>query len=302
MSFRPRRSVLYMPGSNQRALEKSRTLKADTLIFDLEDAVSPDKKHLARDQVVAAIQAGGYGGREIIVRVNGLDSEWGEDDIAAVAISGADGICLPKIENEIEVEAAIKLLNDAGAPSTLQVWVMIETPLGVQNVSLIAGADAKISVIVMGTTDLAYELRVPHTDDRIGLQYALSRCVVAARAHGKEILDGVYLNIHDESGFESASLQGKHLGFDGKTLIHPSQIATTNRIFGLDDDDVLHARKVIDAWREAEAEGKAVVLVDGQLIEAMHVEDARRQISIVDMMVQLEAESISNCENQGPVR
>lgn len=288
MSFRPRRSVLYMPGSNQRALDKSRTLKADTLIFDLEDAVSPDKKQLAREQVVAAIQLGGYGKREIIVRVNGLDSEWGEDDITAAAVSGADGICLPKIENEIEVEAAVKLLNDAGAPSTMQIWVMIETPLGVHNVNHIAGADARISVMVMGTTDLAYELHVPHTEDRIGLQYALSRCVVAARVHGKEVLDGVYLNIDDQSGFISASEQGRQLGFDGKTLIHPSQIAAANRIFGLSDNDVVHAHTVINAWREAEAEGKAVVLVDGQLIEAMHVEEARRQIGIADMMLQLE--------------
>ncbi|MEH6559003.1 MAG: CoA ester lyase [Oceanicoccus sp.] len=290
MSFRPRRSVLYMPGSNQRALEKSRTLKADTLIFDLEDAVSPDKKHLARQQVVAALKAGGYGKREIIVRVNGLDSEWGEDDITAVAVSGAAGICLPKIENEIEVEAAVKLLNDAGAPGAMQVWVMIETPLGVQNVNHIAGADARISVMVMGTTDLAYELHVPHTDDRIGLQYALSRCVVAARVHGKDILDGVYLNIKNENGFLLASEQGRHLGFDGKTLIHPSQIAAANQIFGLSDDDVIHARKVIAAWRDAEADGKAVVLVDGRLIEAMHVEEARRQIGIADMMIQLGTE------------
>lgn len=290
MSFRPRRSVLYMPGSNQRALEKSRTLKADTLIFDLEDAVSPDKKHLARKQVVAALKAGGYGKREIIVRVNGLDSEWGEDDITAAAVSGAAGICLPKIENEIEVEAAVKLLSDAGAPSTMQIWVMIETPLGVQNVNYIAGADARISVMVMGTTDLAYELHVPHTDDRIGLQYALSRCVVAARVHGKDILDGVYLNIKNENGFLLASQQGRNLGFDGKTLIHPSQIAAANRIFGLSDDDVVHARKVIGAWRDAEAEGKAVVLVDGRLIEAMHVEEARRHIGIADMMMQLGAE------------
>ncbi|MEH6910987.1 MAG: CoA ester lyase [Oceanicoccus sp.] len=290
MSFRPRRSVLYMPGSNQRALEKSRTLKADTLIFDLEDAVSPDKKHLARQQVVAALKAGGYGKREIIVRVNGLDSEWGEDDITAVAVSGAAGICLPKIENEIEVEAAVKLLNDAGAPGAMQVWVMIETPLGVQNVNHIAGADTRISVMVMGTTDLAYELHVPHTDDRIGLQYALSRCVVAARVHGKDILDGVYLNIKNENGFLLASEQGRHLGFDGKTLIHPSQIAAANQIFGLSDDDVIHARKVIAAWRDAEADGKAVVLVDGRLIEAMHVEEARRQIGIADMMIQLGTE------------
>jgi len=279
-----------MPGSNQRALEKSRSLKADALIFDLEDAVSPDQKSLAREQVVAAVQAGGYGKREIIVRVNGLDSEWAEADILAVAVSGADGICLPKIENEVEIETVVRMLADAGAPVTMQIWVMIETPLGVQNVNHIAAADGRVSVIVMGTTDLAYELHLTHTDDRIGLHYALSRCVVAARIHGKEILDGVYLDIHDGSGFERVGRQGKSLGFDGKTLIHPSQIEAANHLFGLSDADEIHARKVIDAWEKTAEEGKAVVLVDGKLIESMHAEEARRQIAIADVIAQLEAE------------
>ena len=276
MTTRPRRSVLYMPGSNQRALEKARTLPADSLVLDLEDSVGPEKKVVARDQVMAAVSAGGYGYREIIIRANSLDSEWGEDDIRAIALSGADGLCLPKVENQAQVETAINLLNDAGAPASMQVWVMIETPLGVTNVQQIASASARITVIAMGTTDLSKELRVT---DRIGLLYSLSQCVLAARAYNKEILDGVYLDLHNDQGFTDTCVQGKHLGFDGKTLIHPKQLAAANEVFGPSANDIERAENMIAAWKLAEAEGKGVVVVDGKLVEAMHIDEARRHLA-----------------------
>ncbi|WP_339339408.1 CoA ester lyase [uncultured Oceanicoccus sp.] len=276
MTTRPRRSVLYMPGSNQRALEKARTLPADSLVLDLEDSVGPEKKVAARDQVMAAVSAGGYGYREIIIRANSLDSEWGEDDIRAIALSGADGLCLPKVENQAQVEAAINLLNDAGAPASMQVWVMIETPLGVTNIQQIASASARITVIAMGTTDLSKELRVT---DRIGLLYSLSQCVLAARAYNKEILDGVYLDLHNDQGFTDTCVQGKHLGFDGKTLIHPKQLAAANQVFGPSANDIERAENMIAAWKLAEAEGKGVVVVDGKLVEAMHIDEARRHLA-----------------------
>ncbi|ARN73011.1 HpcH/HpaI aldolase/citrate lyase family protein [Oceanicoccus sagamiensis] len=287
MPVRPRRSVLYMPGSNQRALEKARTLAADTLVLDLEDSVGPEKKVEARDMVVAAVKAGGYGKREIIIRANSLDSEWGEDDVRAIGLSGADGVCLPKIENEAEVEAAIKVLNDVGAPETMQVWVMIETPLGVTNIHQIASSDARMTVIAMGTTDLAKELRVPHRPDRIGLLHSLSQCVLAARAHDKEILDGVYLDLQNDAGFTEVCQQGRDLGFDGKTLIHPKQLAAANDVFGPGADDIERAEKIIAAWKLAEAEGKGVVVVDGKLVEGMHVDEAKRHLLLAEKIAAL---------------
>jgi citrate lyase subunit beta / citryl-CoA lyase len=287
MPVRPRRSVLYMPGSNQRALEKARSLAADALVLDLEDSVGPEKKAQARELVVNAVKAGGYGRREIIIRANTLDSEWAEQDIRAIALSGADAICLPKVENEAEVEKVINILNDAGAPESMQLWVMIETPLGVQNINRIVAVDARLTVIVMGTTDLAKELRVPHTPDRIGLQYSLGRCVMAAGANNKEILDGVYIDLQDQPGFIAACQQGCDLGFDGKTLIHPSQLEAANTIFGPSDQQLLRARKIIDAWKDVAAQGDGVVVVDGKLVEAMHVDEAKRQLAVATAITEL---------------
>jgi len=269
-----------MPASNQRALEKARTLAADALVFDLEDAVGPSAKEEARGLAVAAVKSAAYGHREIIVRANSLDTEWGEADVRAIAQSGADGICMPKVEHAAEVEAVIKLLNEAAAPATMQVWVMIETPLGVQNINEIVAADSRMTVVVMGTTDLAKDLRVPHTADRLGLQHALSRCVLAARIYNKDILDGVYLDLKDAEGFAASCAQGRSLGFDGKTLIHPNQLEAANRAFGLDEADLLHAQRVIDAWEIAAAEGKGVAVVDGKLVEAMHIDEARRDLAM----------------------
>lgn len=278
MTLRPRRSVLYMPGSNARALEKARTLAADALVLDLEDAVAPDQKTAAREQVLAAVNAGGYGNRELVVRVNGFDTAWGRDDIVAFANAPIAALCLPKVETSEEVNAVVQLLKQEA--STLTLWVMAETPRGVLNIDEICGAHARVEVVVMGTSDLAKELRVPHTPDRLGLQTSLQLCVLAARAHGLDILDGVYLDIKDEQGYREACEQGVALGFDGKTLIHPSQIEAANKAFAPTPEVVDRARRILEAWREAEAEGKAVAVVDGKLVENLHVAEAERHLAI----------------------
>lgn len=280
MPHRPRRSVLYMPGSNLRALDKAKTLPADTLILDLEDAVSPDAKALARQQVVASIQAGGYGNRELVVRVNGLDTDWGMDDIRAVATSGANAICLPKVEAAAEVEELVRLLDDAGAPETMKIWIMSETPKGVLNINEVAASHWRLAVIVMGTSDLAKDLRVPHTPDRLGFLTSLGLCLLAARANNVDILDGVYLDLDDEPGYRASCVQGRELGFDGKTLIHPKQLSAANEVFGPSADELTRCEKIIAAWAEAEAGGQGVVLVDGKLVESLHVEEARRLLVI----------------------
>lgn len=280
MQYRPRRSVLYMPGANQRALEKARSLPADSLVLDLEDAVAPAMKATARQQIAAALAAGGYDHRELVVRINGLGSEWAEDDIKMVAASGADALCLPKVESAAQVQQAAQLLDAAGAADALAIWVMAETPLGILNIQQIAAAHTRVAVIVMGTSDLAKELRVAHTPGREGLLTSLSLCVLAARAHDLEILDGVYLDLDDEAGFADSCEQGRAIGFDGKTLIHPKQIAAANQAFGPAHQELERARRIITAWDEAQAQGKAVVLVDDKLVEVLHVEEARRLLEI----------------------
>jgi citrate lyase subunit beta/citryl-CoA lyase len=279
-----------MPASNQRALEKAQGLAADVLVFDLEDSVGPEKKSSARALAVAAVQSSSYGSREIIVRANSLASEWGEADVRAIAQSGADGICLPKVETAKEIDAVIKLLQACGAPVTMQLWVMIETPLGVENIHQILAADQRVAVVVMGTTDLAKELRVPHTPERLGLQYSLGRCVHAARSCQREILDGVYLDLKDAAGFVASCQQGRELGFDGKTLIHPSQLVGANEVYGISGAELERAKKIIQAWQLAAAEGKGVAVVDGKLVEVMHVDESRRQLEIAAVIEQLAGE------------
>ncbi len=280
MSLKPRRSVLYMPGSNARALEKAKTLNADTLVLDLEDAVAPDQKQAARAQVVAAVNKGGYGDREMVIRVNGLDTHWCEDDIRAVAGTQVSAICLPKIEAAEQVVEVVRQLDGAGADPAMEVWAMIETPKGVINVNQIAAAHPRLTLLMMGTSDLAKEMRVPHTADRIGFVSALSQCVLAARAQGLDVLDGVHLSLDDEVGFRAICVQGRQLGFDGKTLIHPKQLAVANEVFGPDADAVDKAGRIIEAFREAEAQGKGVVVVDGKLVENLHVDEALRTLKI----------------------
>ncbi|MEE4660533.1 MAG: CoA ester lyase [Halieaceae bacterium] len=273
------RSALYMPGINQRAMDKARELPCDAVIFDLEDAVPPERKQEARGLVLAQLAAGGYGDRMLVVRANGLGSPWGEEDLHALGAEGVERVCLPKVSGSPDLQRAFTLLQHAGASKTLKLWAMVETPEGVSRVEEICAFE-RLEMLVMGTTDLANELRVPHRPDRLGLQYALSRCVNAARARRVAVLDGVFLDIGDEAGLAAVCEQGRALGFDGKTLIHPAQIAAANTAFGVSEEDVARARRVVEAWEKAEAEGKAVALLDGSLLEAMHVEDARRILSL----------------------
>ena len=273
-----------MPGSNARALEKARSLDADVLILDLEDAVSPAQKAVARDQVLAAVTEGGYGRRELVVRVNGFDTEWGRKDIEAFANAPISALCLPKVESAAEIHAVVQVLQQAGANANLKLWAMAETPRGVLAVSEIAGAHPRMDAIVLGTSDLAKDLRVPHTPQRLGMLTSLGMCVLAARAHGIDVFDGVHLDLDDENGLHTACEQGVELGFDGKTLIHPKQIAVTNQLFSPSSDTLARAEKIRLAWQAAEAEGKGVVLVDGRLVEALHVEEAVRVLAIAEQI------------------
>jgi citrate lyase subunit beta/citryl-CoA lyase len=269
-----------MPGSNERALEKARSLPADGLILDLEDAVAPEAKALARKQVVAAVKAGGFGRREVIVRVNGLDTEWASDDIQAAATSGADAILFPKIQTAADVLQANLLLEQAGAPEALPIWIMAETPRCILNIDSIAGASPRLACIVAGTSDLGRELRIRPTPARDGAVGALTMIVLAARAHGLDALDGVHLDLADEAGYEAVCRQGRDMGFDGKTLIHPKQIEGANRAFAPSPAELEAARTIVDAWKEARAEGKGIVVVNGRLVEKLHVDEAERMIAL----------------------
>ncbi len=286
---RPRRSVLYMPGSNARALEKGRTLAADGLILDLEDAVAPDAKEMARQQIGAALKAGGYGARELIVRVNGLESPWGYDDIVAAAGFGADAILLPKVESAGAVHQAETIMEASGAPQALSVWCMMETPLGMLHAEEIAEASPRVGALVMGTSDLAKELYAAHTRDRLPMITSLGLCMLAARAAGIAILDGVHLDLGDDEGFAYSCRQGKELGFDGKTLIHPKTIDVANEVFGPSEEEVEWSRTIIAAHAEAEKDGKGIVVVDGKLIENLHVLNAKRVVAMAEAIRDMES-------------
>jgi len=285
---RPRRSVLYMPGSNTRAMEKARGLPADALILDLEDAVAPDAKAMARANVATAVRAGGYGRRELVVRVNGLATPWGYDDLAAAAVMKVDAVLLPKVESADMVRQAEALLVAAGAPSSLALWCMMETPLGMLHAEEIAASSPRVAALVMGTSDLAKDLHARHTRERLPMITALGLCLLAARAYRLAALDGVHLDLADDTGFAESCRQGRELGFDGKTLIHPKTIAAANDAFAPTQEEVEWSRRVIAAHAEAEAAGKGVVLVDGKLIENLHVEDARRTVLLADQITEME--------------
>lgn len=282
IAIRPRRSVLYMPGSNPRALDKGRGLAADGLILDLEDAVAPDAKAAARIAIRDALAVGGYGRRELVVRTNALASPWGYDDLVMAATCGADAVLLPKVESADSVRQAESVLRAAGAPDGLAIWCMMETPLGMLRAAEIAGASPRLGALVMGTSDLAKDLHAAHTRDRLPMITSLGLCLLAARAHGLAILDGVHLDLDDEEGFAHACRQGRELGFDGKTLIHPRTIAACNAAFSPGAEEVAQARRIIDAHAAAVAEGKGVVVVDGRLVENLHVESARRLVALAD--------------------
>ena len=279
---RPRRSVLYMPGSNARALDKGRGLPADALIMDLEDAVAPGAKVEARELILEALEAGGYGHREIVIRVNGLDSPWGHDDLVMAARANADAVLLPKVESADMVRRAESILKAAGAPDSLAIWCMIETPRGILHAEEIADASRRLTVLVMGTSDLAKDLHCAHTEMRLPMLYSLSTCVLAARAAGLAILDGVHLDLSDDDGYRKSCRLGLEMGFDGKTLIHPKTIEVANEVFAPSAEDVAWARKIIAAYHDAVARGSAVVLVDGKLIENLHVEGAERIVRLVE--------------------
>jgi len=288
-SLRPRRSVLYMPGSNARALEKARTLPADGLILDLEDAVAPAAKETARAQAVAALRAGRYRPREVIVRVNGLATAWGHADLVAAASAGADAVLLPKVESADAVRQALAVLTTAGAPPELALWAMMETPRAMLHADEIAAASPRLAALVMGTSDLAKELRAAHTAMRLPLLTALGLCLLAARVHGLAILDGVFLDLQDEAGFEAACRQGAELGFDGKTLIHPNQIGPANRAFSPSEAELARARRIIEAHEAARLRGEGVVVLDGRLIEELHVREARRQVQLAEAIAAMGA-------------
>ena len=279
---RPRRSVLYMPGANARAMEKSRTLPADALIFDLEDAVAPDAKVTARTQVIQAVETGGYGKREILIRTNGLNTPWGYDDLVATATAGANAVLLPKVESAEVVRQAESVLLSHGAPSDLTIWCMMETPRGMLHAEEIVDASPRLGGLVMGTSDLAKDLQAQHTAMRLPLITALGLCMLAARAARIAILDGVFLDLNDHEGFVDSCRQGAELGFDGKTLIHPKQLAAANEVFAPSEEELRLSRRIIQTYAEAEAEGKGVVLVDGKLIEKLHVDHAKRVVALAE--------------------
>ena len=290
-SVRPRRSMLYMPGSNARALDKARTLPADSLILDLEDAVAPDAKELARKQVCEAVAGGGFGMREIIIRVNALSTRWGYDDIALASKSGANALLLPKVESADAIRHMESIMRANGAPDSMTIWAMMETPRSILESQRIAESTPRMEGLVMGTSDLAKELDCAHTHERLPFMVSLGLCLLAARAAGLAILDGVYLDLNDEAGFEFACRQGHELGFDGKTLIHPKQIGPCNRVFTPRPEDVAWSRKIIQAHADAAARGEGVVVVDGKLIENLHVESARRVVGMADAIAAMEAAS-----------
>lgn len=270
-SIRPRRSVLYMPGSNARALEKARTLAADALILDLEDAVAPDAKEMARAQVCEAVKAKGFGKREVIVRVNALSTPWGRADLDAAVAAGPDAILLPKVSSprDLEIDCALPL------------WAMIETPLAILNIAAIAGS-SRLACFVMGTNDLIKEIRGHHTADRANLSAALGLSVAAARAHGLAVIDGVFNDIQDADGFVAQCRQARSYGFDGKTLIHPSQLEPCNAVFAPSADEVAAARAVIAAFALPENKGKGAIKLDGRMVELLHAEIARRTVALAD--------------------
>jgi citrate lyase subunit beta / citryl-CoA lyase len=290
MTARPRRSCLYMPGANAKALEKAKTLAADVLLLDLEDSVAPEAKADARAQVAAAVTEGGYGKREVIVRVNALATPWGRDDIAAVGVARPDGILAPKVESAAEVKALNDAMSAAGFSADASLWVMIETPRAILNLAEIAAAanDTRLAVFVMGLNDLAKETRARAGANRAAFFAAMSLAVTAARAEGLTAIDGVYNDIADAAGFETECRQGLEFGFDGKTLIHPSQIDACNAVFAPTEEEVTRARVVIAAFALQENAGKGVIKVDGRMTELLHLEEANRLVDVAEAISALQ--------------
>ena len=283
------RSWLFVPGDSERKLAKGRANSADALILDLEDAVAPSEKEKARDLVADAVDKGGYGERKLIIRVNEMQTMWGPDDLRMASGARADAILVPKVETAAEVHAIEGVMTVAGAPDHAKIWVMMETPLAMLNAAEIAAASPRLAGFVIGTNDLVKELNAAHTPDRMPILTSLSLCLLAARAHKLLCLDGVYNAFKDVDGLREACIQGRKMGFDGKTLIHPAQIAVTNEVFAPKPTEVDLARRQVEAFEEASARGEAVAVVDGKLVENLHVESAKRVIGMSDAISRLEA-------------
>ncbi len=284
--IRPRRSVLYMPGSNARALEKARDIAADALILDLEDAVAPDAKELARSQVCEAVKAGGYGRRELVIRTNGLDTPWFDADLAAAAEAGPDAILIPKISSpETLAEIGHRLTGLWAKPET-RIWAMIETPLAILDCERIARAaheaPTRLACFVLGTNDLAKETRARFVPGRAPMLPWLTTAILAARAHGLDVIDGVYNDIKDEAGFKAECEQARDLGFDGKTLIHPGQVATANAAFAPEASELERARAIISAFEQPQNADKGAIQLDGRMVERLHAEMAKRVVALAD--------------------
>jgi len=289
MTIRPRRSVLYMPGSNARAMEKARELPVDAVIFDLEDAVAPDAKATARTLIVQALQKGGFGNREVLVRINGLDTTWWLDDLA-VAAAGPDAVLVPKVSTPEQLRDVAKHLVGVCAEARVRVWAMMETPLAMLNARDIAAAardpQTRLAGFVMGTNDLAKDTRARILPGRAPMLPWLMNCVAAARAFGLDILDGVYNELGNTEGFAAECQQARDLGFDGKTLIHPQQIAPCNAAFSPNEEEVAWARKIITVFELPENKNKGVIQVDGRMVEILHADMARRTVAIADAIAQ----------------
>lgn len=285
-SFKPRRSALYMPGSNARALEKAKSLDVDCLLLDLEDAVAPDAKDLARQQVSDAVREAGYGRREIVIRINGLDTAWGEEDLKTAIAANPDAILVPKVNGPADLERAAHMLSMYGASSTIKLWAMMETPEAILNAAAIGACgrdpEVRLSCFVMGTNDLAKETRARLTPGRAAMMPWLMTCVAAARAGGIDILDGVYNAFQDEEGFSAECMQGAEMGMDGKTLIHPKQIASCHQAFSPSQEEVAWARKINDLFNQPENADKGAIQVDGKMVERLHAEMGKRAIAIAD--------------------
>lgn len=287
-TYRPRRSVLYMPGANDKALEKAKGLACDSIIFDTEDSVAPDMKPIAREKVAAAVASGGYGHRELTIRVNSADTEWHEDDLRSAAQAGPAGIVVPKVNSAADVAAVERIIESAGVPDHTRLWAMLETPAAIENAVEVATSSERLEVLVMGTNDMAKELRAALVEGRSPLMWGLARCVNAARYAGKVILDGVYNDVRNLEGFAAECTQGAEMGFDGKTIIHPSQVDPCNAAYSPSAEEIEYSRRVIEAWDAALAQDKGVVTVDGKMIENLHVDNARRVLATADAIASLQ--------------
>jgi citrate lyase subunit beta / citryl-CoA lyase len=288
--IRPRRSALYMPGSNARAIEKAKTLAADVVIFDLEDAVAPDAKAQAREQVCAVVQAGGYGLRELVIRINALETPWGEADLAAAIAAAPDAILVPKVSSAETLAAVGLRLRKLGAAERTKIWAMIETPLAILRAENIASAardvDTRLACFVMGTNDLAKDTRARLLPGRAAMLPWLMTALAAARAHGIDILDGVYNNLSDADGFRTECEQGRDCGFDGKTLIHPDQIAAANEIYAPSQQEIESARAIVAAFEEPENAGKGAISLNGRMVERLHAEMAKRTLALAEAIAE----------------